>query len=46
MTLNLDEHTGEAGLITRLEAFIDMIQWRGRALWFWLLLSSSKGYFK
>jgi predicted nucleotide-binding protein (sugar kinase/HSP70/actin superfamily) len=29
MTLNLDEHTGEAGLITRIEAFIDMIRWRG-----------------
>ncbi|AGB40571.1 hypothetical protein Halha_0597 [Halobacteroides halobius DSM 5150] len=29
MSLNLDEHTGEAGLITRLEAFIDMIQWEG-----------------
>ncbi|OCL27011.1 hypothetical protein U472_05870 [Orenia metallireducens] len=29
MTLNLDEHTGEAGLLTRLEAFIDMIKWEG-----------------
>ncbi|TDX51166.1 acyl-CoA dehydratase activase-related protein [Orenia marismortui] len=29
MTLNLDEHTGEAGLVTRLEAFVDMIQWEG-----------------
>ncbi|MBM7555275.1 acyl-CoA dehydratase activase-related protein [Halanaerobacter jeridensis] len=28
MSLNLDEHTGEAGLITRLEAFIDMLKWR------------------
>lgn len=26
--LTLDEHSGEAGLDTRLEAFIDMIQWR------------------
>jgi hypothetical protein len=24
--LSLDEHTGEAGMITRLEAFIDMIK--------------------
>ncbi|GAB6139021.1 acyl-CoA dehydratase activase-related protein [Halanaerobaculum tunisiense] len=29
MFLNLDEHTGEAGLRTRLEAFVDMIQWEG-----------------
>ena len=28
MNLNLDEHTGEAGLITRLEAFIDMMKWK------------------
>ena len=28
MSLDLDEHTGEAGLITRLEAFIDMLKWR------------------
>lgn len=28
MTLVLDEHTGEAGLMTRLEAFIDMIRRR------------------
>ncbi|SJZ62575.1 acyl-CoA dehydratase activase-related protein [Selenihalanaerobacter shriftii] len=27
MSLNLDEHTGEAGLLTRLEAFVDMINW-------------------
>ncbi|MFW6035577.1 MAG: acyl-CoA dehydratase activase-related protein [Halothermotrichaceae bacterium] len=26
LNLNLDEHTGEAGLITRLEAFIDLLQ--------------------
>jgi predicted nucleotide-binding protein (sugar kinase/HSP70/actin superfamily) len=26
MMLTVDEHTGEAGIITRLEAFIDMIQ--------------------
>ncbi|WP_035571570.1 acyl-CoA dehydratase activase-related protein [Halonatronum saccharophilum] len=29
ISLNLDEHTGEAGLVTRLEAFIDMIRWEG-----------------
>ncbi|HBM80782.1 MAG: acyl-CoA dehydratase activase-related protein [Clostridiales bacterium] len=26
--LVLDEHTGEAGMVTRLEAFLDMIKWR------------------
>lgn len=26
----LDEHTGEAGVDTRVEAFIDMIRWRSR----------------
>lgn len=30
MRLNLDEHSGEAGLLTRLEAFVDMIK-LGRA---------------
>ena len=28
MLLTIDEHTGEAGLLTRIEAFIDMIRWR------------------
>lgn len=28
MKLMLDEHTGEAGMDTRLEAFIDMVKWR------------------
>lgn len=28
MKLVFDEHTGEAGLNTRLEAFIDMVNWR------------------
>lgn len=28
MKLVLDEHTGEAGMDTRLEAFIDMVNWR------------------
>lgn len=28
MLLTLDEHSGEAGLVTRLEAFIEMIRWR------------------
>ncbi len=28
LTLILDEHTGEAGLRTRLEAFLDMLAWR------------------
>ena len=26
--LTIDEHTGEAGMDTRIEAFIDMIRWR------------------
>jgi len=28
LILNLDEHTGEAGVVTRLEAFVDMLRWR------------------
>jgi predicted nucleotide-binding protein (sugar kinase/HSP70/actin superfamily) len=28
MTLTLDEHSGEAGLVTRIEAFVDMLKWR------------------
>ncbi len=28
LMLTLDEHSGEAGLVTRLEAFVDMIRWR------------------
>ena len=28
-TLTMDEHTGEAGIQTRIEAFVDMIEWRG-----------------
>jgi len=31
MNITIDEHTGEAGLDTRLEAFIDTIRWRHRA---------------
>lgn len=31
LNLTIDEHTGEAGVITRLEAFVDMIQWRRAA---------------
>ncbi|MCL5961124.1 MAG: acyl-CoA dehydratase activase-related protein [Chloroflexi bacterium] len=30
MALTIDEHSGEAGLITRLEAFVDMLQRRSR----------------
>jgi predicted nucleotide-binding protein (sugar kinase/HSP70/actin superfamily) len=29
-TITLDEHTGQAGFDTRLEAFIDMMEWRSR----------------
>lgn len=29
LNLTLDEHTGEAGVVTRLEAFLDMVSWRG-----------------
>lgn len=28
LKLTLDEHTGEAGVITRLEAFLDMVHWK------------------
>ncbi|MBS4023083.1 MAG: hypothetical protein KGZ79_11805 [Dethiobacter sp.] len=28
LMLTLDEHTGEAGVVTRLEAFCDMLHWR------------------
>lgn len=28
LNLTLDEHTGEAGIVTRLEAFLDMVRWR------------------
>lgn len=28
LVLTVDEHTGEAGINTRLEAFMDMVQWR------------------
>lgn len=28
LMLTLDEHTGEAGIVTRLEAFVDMLRWR------------------
>ncbi|MEG3070548.1 MAG: hypothetical protein RQM92_06655 [Candidatus Syntrophopropionicum ammoniitolerans] len=31
LSLTLDEHTGEAGIMTRLEAFLDMVQWRKAA---------------
>jgi predicted nucleotide-binding protein (sugar kinase/HSP70/actin superfamily) len=31
MNLIIDEHTGEAGLVTRLEAFVDMLSRRGRS---------------
>jgi len=30
LRLEIDEHTGEAGVVTRLEAFVDMIRWRRR----------------
>lgn len=32
MTLMIDEHTGEAGVATRLEAFVDMVRRRKEAL--------------
>ncbi|MFX4260933.1 acyl-CoA dehydratase activase-related protein [Pelotomaculum propionicicum] len=31
LSLTLDEHTGEAGILTRLEAFLDMVRWRKAA---------------
>ena len=30
MILSIDEHTGEAGFNTRIEAFMDMIGWRDK----------------
>ncbi|SES62306.1 acyl-CoA dehydratase activase-related protein [Anaerobranca gottschalkii] len=33
MILTLDEHSGEAGLVTRLEAFMDLISLRRKKLW-------------
>lgn len=32
LNLTLDEHTGEAGVLTRLEAFLDMVRWRKAAI--------------
>lgn len=29
--MNLDEHTGDAGIITRIEAFWDLVNWRSRS---------------
>lgn len=29
LLLTLDEHTGDGGMVTRLEAFLDMVEWRG-----------------
>lgn len=29
--LNLDEHTGSAGIVTRIEAFVDLVKWRLRS---------------
>ncbi len=31
LLITVDEHTGEAGINTRLEAFIDMIEWRKKS---------------
>ncbi|MEK7280938.1 MAG: acyl-CoA dehydratase activase-related protein, partial [Chloroflexota bacterium] len=31
LNLTVDEHTAEAGLLTRLEAFVDMLEWQERA---------------
>jgi predicted nucleotide-binding protein (sugar kinase/HSP70/actin superfamily) len=28
MVLNIDEHTGDAGFNTRIEAFFDLLDWR------------------
>ena len=30
LTLSFDEHSGEAGLVTRLEAFVDLLERRAR----------------
>ena len=31
MTITFDEHTGEAGIDTRIEAFLDMMKWRSES---------------
>jgi len=31
IVLTIDEHSGEAGMDTRIEAFIDMIRWRSKS---------------
>jgi predicted nucleotide-binding protein (sugar kinase/HSP70/actin superfamily) len=33
LTLSFDEHSGEAGLVTRLEAFVDVLERRSRRRW-------------
>lgn len=33
LNLNIDEHTGEAGFVTRLEAFVDMLTRKKRLKW-------------
>jgi len=32
LSISIDEHTGEAGIVTRLEAFVDMLKLRRGAL--------------
>ncbi|MDD4047686.1 MAG: acyl-CoA dehydratase activase-related protein [Clostridia bacterium] len=29
LNITLDEHTGDGGLVTRIEAFVDILNWRG-----------------
>ncbi len=31
IVLTIDEHSGEAGMDTRIEVFIDMIRWRSKS---------------
>ena len=30
LTITVDEHTGDAGIVTRIEAFLDMIAWKNK----------------
>ena len=34
LNLNIDEHTAETGVLTRLEAFLDMVRWKKNVLAF------------
>jgi predicted nucleotide-binding protein (sugar kinase/HSP70/actin superfamily) len=35
MSVTIDEHTGDAGVSTRLEAFVDMVKRKKEVRWKW-----------